>query len=199
MNQLKNHYLVMRHGQSKANVVGIILSSLEEGKKPEWTLTELGERQSTESALKAREAGILDAGTVIVSSPFSRALRTAEMVKEVLGQSADILLEEDLRERWFGELEGTSSENYKRVWSEDEQGILPSSYGAESAKDVQKRMYSVIERFENEREGQVILLVSHGDSIKILETMFRGVEPEFHRRLPDIENAEIWELTTRDK
>lgn len=60
-------------------------------------------------------------------------------------------------------------------------------------------MYSVIERFENEREGQVILLVSHGDSIKILETMFRGVEPEFHRRLPDIENAEIWELTTRDK
>ncbi|MBO0821370.1 MAG: histidine phosphatase family protein, partial [Nocardiopsaceae bacterium] len=86
MNQLtgatepRNRYFLMRHGQSKANVAKIIVSSLAADASGDYGLTALGREQVL---LAAKRSG-LPPDTVICSSPFARARQTAEIVREHL-------------------------------------------------------------------------------------------------------------------
>lgn len=117
--KLKNRYFILRHGHSKANEVAIVLSHPEDGKLEEFTLTEKGEKQVFDSVSTAKNAGLLDPETVIISSPFSRCKRTAEISKEVLNAKNEIIFDDRLRERWFGNWERTDNTAYDKVWADD--------------------------------------------------------------------------------
>ena len=56
---LRNTYRVMRHGQSKANVSGVIVSSIETDRRGDFGLSELGREQ----VLAAARGCGLPAGT----------------------------------------------------------------------------------------------------------------------------------------
>ena len=77
VDRLTNTFSVMRHGQSKANVAGIIVSCIESDLRGDYGLSELGRAQ----ALEAAQACELSRDTVIFSSDFSRARQTAEIVR----------------------------------------------------------------------------------------------------------------------
>ncbi|WP_342238729.1 histidine phosphatase family protein [Inquilinus sp. OTU3971] len=87
-------FLFLRHGQSTANRDGVIAGSTDAA------LTELGEAQAREAAIALAGAGIRR----IVSSPQSRALRTAEAVAESLG--LPVATDPGLVERHWGAWEG---------------------------------------------------------------------------------------------
>jgi probable phosphoglycerate mutase len=87
-------FLFLRHGQSTANRDGVIAGSTDAA------LTELGEAQAREAAITLAGAGIRR----IVSSPQSRALRTAEAVAEALG--LPVATDPGLVERHWGTWEG---------------------------------------------------------------------------------------------
>lgn len=53
------------------------------------------------------------------SSGFSRARQTAEIVRAHLG-TPEVVIAEALRERCFGDWEGSATGNYARVWAADE-------------------------------------------------------------------------------
>ena len=114
VDRLANKFSIMRHGQSKANVAGLIVSRIETDRDGDWGLSELG-RQQAQSA--AQRSG-LPADTVILSSDFARARQTAEIIRAHLGAPA-VTVAEALRERCFGDLEGTPAANYARVWQAD--------------------------------------------------------------------------------
>lgn len=181
----------MRHGQSHANVAGIVLSHLEDGKKVEYTLTPVGEEQARGSAIKSKERGELDENTIIVSSPFSRAMRTAEIAKEVLGIPSDIVVDDRLRERWFGDWEKTDNSAYEKVWVEDKVNPHHTTANVESAFTVQQRVLSLVDDLEKQYNAKTILLVSHGDALQILLTGFYQQSPSTHRDLPHLETAEV--------
>lgn len=191
---MKNIYFILRHGQSRANVAGIILSGLEDGKKSDYTLTDEGEEQVRQSALKAKSEGLLDAHALIVSSPFSRCQRTAEIVKEVLSSESDILFDDRLCERWFGDWEKTANTNYQRVWDDDRNDPNHHIAHVESANDVQQRTLELLHDLEVAHDGQVILLVSHGDALQILQTGVKHQSAAFHRDMLHLETAEIRKL-----
>src|SRR5487761_1638013 len=115
--RLADRYRVMRHGQSKANEAGVIVSKIENDRRGDYGLSDLGLRQ----ARAAADACGLPAGTVICSSDFSRARQTAEIVRARLG-AAEVIVTEALRERCFGDLEGSPVASYARVWEADETG-----------------------------------------------------------------------------
>jgi probable phosphoglycerate mutase len=188
---MKNIYFVLRHGQSKANVAGIVLSHLEDGKKIDYTLTPDGEEQVRESVSKAKESGEIDENTIIISSPFSRTMRTAEIAKEVLGVTSDIVVDDRLRERWFGDWEKTSNAAYEKVWTEDKRNPSHTTANVESAHDVQKRTLELIDDLETQYNDKTILLVSHGDALQILLTGMQKLSPAVHRELPHLNTAEI--------
>ena len=222
VNRLANRYHAMRHGESKANASGIIVSRIETDRGGDFGLSELGRRQAEAAA---RDCG-LPAGTLICSSDFSRARQTAEIVRARLG-AEPVVVEAALRERCFGDLEGTATGNYARVWAADEAGTGDADGGGadggdvggadgggadggdvgggdggdagrgaagggiEPAAAVLDRATALVADLERRYAGRDILLVSHGDTLQILQAGFLRMDPAAHRRLPHLGVAEI--------
>lgn len=184
----------MRHGQSTANVAGIILSDPVEGRKPNYALTPLGETQVRTSVSAQKEAGALTENTLIVSSPFSRCLRSAEIAKEILGTKSDIVVDDRLGERWFGDWDKTSDQNYAHVWEEDRKSPDRAAAHVESIRGVQERVMTVMQDLESRSSGRTILLVSHGDTLQILKETLREKSADFHDGLTPLHVAEIQKI-----
>ena len=190
----------LRHGQSKPNIAtphnatqpGIIVSDPAVGTDPSYGLTETGRLQVAESAQQALQSRTLDQDTLILSSDFSRASESARIAAEILS-IREIIFVSSLRERSFGKLEGSSSQNYQLVWDEDEIDPGHQLYGVESVNQVLDRTTALVAGILNSRKSSEknILLVSHGDSLQILETAFRQKPASHHRYLPHLQTAEI--------
>lgn len=183
-----NTYSVMRHGQSKANLAGVIVSRIESDRRGDWGLSELGRQE----ALTAADGCGLPADTVICSSDFTRARQSAEIVRAHIG-APEIIVAEALRERCFGDLEGAAVENYARVWAADE-ADADQAGGVEHAAAVLDRATGLIADLERRYSGRGILLVSHGDTLQILQAGFLRMNPARHRHLPHLKTAEIRRL-----
>jgi len=179
----------MRHGQSKANVAGLIISHPENGTHSDYALSPTGSQQALSSAQQTH----LDDTTIIFSSDFSRALETAEIVRQQLS-CAQVQITHSLRERNFGEYEMSDHGNYQLVWNDDIVDATHKNNGVESIEEVTERVTSFINRLEATYMDKNILLVSHGDTLQILQTAFQKVDGSAHRSLPHLETAEIREL-----
>ena len=187
--RLANRFSAMRHGQSKANVGGIIVSRIESDRRGDYGLSELGRQQ----ALAAARGCGLPADTIICSSDFARARQTAQIVRAQLG-AAEVVIAEALRERCFGDWEGTATGNYARVWAADEANPGHANGNVESAAAVLDRATAFVADLDRRYSGRDILLVSHGDTLQILQAGFLQLDPSGHRRLPALETAEIRRL-----
>lgn len=190
---LKNRYFAMRHGQSEANVAGIIISDPSIGCN-QYGLTALGQQQVIESASNTTE---LNQDTLIISSDFLRAQHTAEITQKILNTSHSIQYSTALRERFFGTLNGQNDTQYKTVWDVDQENPDHQEFGVESANHVVLRASALIKQLEEQsfngqdNTGKNILLVAHGDVLQLLQTWFQDVPASQHRSLSHLETAEI--------
>lgn len=164
----------MRHGSSQANVAHIITSWPSHSVK-KFGLTSKG-RQEVLRSLK--RAHFLNDKTIIYSSDFLRTRQTAEIARQYL-KIQKVFITPLLRERNFGQLEFTASKNYAKAWAVDRKNSRLRPYGSESVIDVQKRLLKLLNDLEKKYQGQKILLVSHGDPLKILIAAFKGVGNPF--------------------
>jgi len=186
VDRLANRFSIMRHAQSKANVDGVIVSRIEDDRRGDYGLSEPGRRQALAAALTSGLPG----NTVICSSDFSRATQTAEIVRAHLG-APGVVLAEALRERGFGDWDGSATENYARVWADDEALSGDTAGHVEPVAAVLARTTEFIVDLERRYSGRDILLVSHGDTLQILQAGFMRIDPSRHRSLPPLEAAEI--------
>jgi len=182
---LNNRYFLMRHGESHANRQGIIISDPKIG-TIEFGLTGLGIEQVIKTASETR----LNYETIIYCSDFLRTVETADAVARIIDTDT-INTEIALRERFFGEWDGTGTDNYVRVWNADEKQENQQKYNVESVESVAKRTTQFIQTLESQHQNKNILLVSHGDTLQILMTAFSGVCPTTHRKMNPIKTAEI--------
>ena len=189
VDRLANRFSVMRHGQSKANARGIIVSCIANDRRGDYGLSELGRQQ----ALAAARGCGLPGNTVICSSDFSRARQTAEIVRAHLS-TPEVVIAEALRERCFGDWEGSATGNYARVWAADEVNPCYAGGNVEPAAAVLDRSTAFIVDLERRYSGRDILLVSHGDTLQILRAGFLRMNPSQHRSLPELKTAEIRQL-----
>ena len=133
---LTQSYCALRHGQSLANVAKIIssnptISTIEHG------LSDVGKDQARVAgeAFASEYIGMMQQkqsnkkkykGVAIFSSDFTRARETASIfanelrnTKQIPLYTGDIILEERLRERYFGVLNGGPDTVYQEVWDID--------------------------------------------------------------------------------
>lgn len=185
---LKNNYYLLRHGQSTANVAGVISSSRNLAYSKKHGLTPLGYQQGIESSAELVE--LLEQSdkqrVVFVSSPFARAFQTAEACLEGLSKKredlvnfeidSDIKIKDDLMERYFGKLDGEALYTYSYVWPVDKFNVTHTAFDVESVAAVSTRLKEVIMELEDDFEECNIVLVSHADVLQICQLYGAGAE-----------------------
>ncbi|XP_044489471.1 uncharacterized protein LOC123213909 [Mangifera indica] len=181
---LRNKYWVLRHGKSIPNEKGLIVSSLENGTRPEYQLASEGVNQAQlagELFLKNLNENNIPLESVrICYSPFSRTTHTAKVVASVLNISFEgpqCKVIEDLQERFFGPtFELMSHDKYTEIWALDEKDPFMRPEGGESVNDVASRLASAMLSIESKFQGCSILVVSHGDPLQILQTLLNAAK-----------------------
>ena len=122
-------------------------------------------------------------------SPLKRAIQTAEIAVDGRTQ---IILDDNLKERSFGDLEGTDPktwniDDYDRRLNTDEGGIEPIN-------SVLSRSKRVLERIKNENTSDAkILIVGHGTLLKTLHFNIVGYDDDTDFWSFHLENGEIAE------
>ena len=180
----RNTYVGMRHGESAANVRGVIASSIEADTADLAGLTENGREQIREAA----KSSPLGRDALVVCSDFIRAHQSASIAAQII-QCRPPIVDARLRERDFGPLDTASAENYAHVWVADaRREAVP---GVEGVEAVRRRALALVDEVETRCLGRTVLLVAHGDTLQILQTAFAGLPAADHRALPPMRNAEI--------
>lgn len=187
---------LLRHGESQANVRGLIASAAGNALEA-YGLTAGGREQVRRSVLDAQRAGLLDAGVRIISSPLLRARESAAVAADLLG--ATVHIDVRLTERGFGELELGADDRYAQVWDADRADPSHVRWGVESVESVHRRATAVLHelaRAAGAGAGAVILC-THGDVASVLLCADSARALSQHRDVGAMTNAEVRELHRR--
>ncbi|WIA41398.1 hypothetical protein OEZ86_004984 [Tetradesmus obliquus] len=203
---VRNVYWVLRHGRSKANEAAIIVSTMENGIKPEYGLAHAGKQQAEAAGQlllqQLQQQGVPLRAVRVYTSPFSRTVETASIAAASAGlDPAAMQVTPLLRERCFGsKLELTCHDNYCPAWEGDaaDPGSKPCGCeDGESVQDVSARVQQLFQELEQQHEAQHVLLVSHGDTLSILQATFHGTDLAQHRQY-GLGTAELKQLNGAD-
>ncbi len=166
---MNNNYYILRHGQTIHQTVkrGIIYNWPDDD--PPCNLTDVGRKQVEKSA-KALKSKSID---LIFSSDILRTRQTSEIVSKVLGLNVNY--DKRLREINWGIYGGKSALRAWLYYKNPKSKFKKAPPEGESWSDVRKRMVNVIEDLEKKYKGKIILIVSHGDPLWLLEGWFRGL------------------------
>ncbi|KAB1207831.1 hypothetical protein CJ030_MR7G024818 [Morella rubra] len=181
-----NRYWVLRHGMSVSNERGLIVSSMEKGRRAEFQLVAEGVKQEKlagELFLKAlMENNIPLENVRICYSSFSRTTHTAKVVASRLNLPFDgpqCKAMEDLKERFLGpSLERKSHDEYPGMRALDVIAADPfmGPEGGESIDDVASRITNAMTAMESEFQDCAVLIVSHGGPLQVLQSILNAVK-----------------------
>ncbi|KAI8072375.1 histidine phosphatase superfamily [Gongronella butleri] len=213
---LKNKYILARHGYSLANDAGIICSNPEiaipatggplgDG----YGLHAKGKLQVKESATRLVEYlypngynGDEEEPIKVFCSPFKRTKETAAIFcdtlnndafagKQVVAPATEAYA---LRERWFGNYDMKSDDLYDECWAADAE---EPDHGENSTHDVEspnavcaRATKFILDEIESKMQGKTVLLVAHGDIFQIMGAAFLRIEPWRQRQLAHVNTAE---------
>ena len=206
--------VIMRHAESEANLRREYLKSIDsrehhvglEGRDVDVRLTARGREQA-----RATGSGLNDYGPfhVVYMSPYQRTRETAALVVEQLETPPRVVIEERVREKEFGLLEGLTRHGIKDRYPEEaaRKLALGKYYyrppGGESFPDVNLRVHSFLGTMIREWAGRRVLVVTH--SVVVLCFRRCGSPPEEREvldldRQDDVKNAAllIYEPGTRN-
>ena len=177
---LRNIYYLLRHGQSTANVDGIISSSRDLAGSDRHGLTMLGLEQGRDAAAQLLDliandtAGASSSSSVyFYSSRFARAIETAraclgEMTKSDDGDGGGtsrrareaglamcegVTVHDGLMERYFGRLDGMALSTYAYVWPVDMFDPTHTAFDVESVAAVSARLRATLLDIDSRHGG----------------------------------------------
>lgn len=122
-------------------------------------------------------------------SPLSRARQTAEIITE---GKYELIFDDLLMERYFGELEGTSP----KTWNFDsfDRRVNYGEQGVEPVLTILERAEKFLERVRRENASDArVLVVAHGTLIKMLHFNILGYDDETDFRAFHAKNCEMYE------
>lgn len=168
--------IAIRHGQSLWNL---------ENRFTGWVDVDL----SPQGEAEAKAAGELLKGThidCVFTSVLKRAIRTADIVLETMAvHELPRRQNQALNERHYGDLQGLNKDECREKFGEEQVHIWRRSYdipppNGESLQDTQAR---VIPYYEQEivpklRQGETVLVVAHGNSLRSLAMHLENLSKE---------------------
>lgn len=149
---------IARHGETQWNIENKVSG------RTDIPLTDRGLAQARVLAENAKGKGI----GVILCSPLLRARQTARAVADAIGVSVQI--DDRLIELDFGIFEGGSRFDPEFQLNRAQ---MPTRYpGGESAFDLARRVYGLLEDVKRDYADQTVLLVCHGGVGRMVRSYF---------------------------
>jgi len=146
------HLGLLRHGQTDWNINFLLQG-----------VTDIPMNQTGIEQVKlAAQAIRAEDWDVVLTSPLSRARQTAEIIANQHGYT-DIIDQEVLIERSFGEAEGLSHEQWRAKYSNID--VIPCG---KSRTQLAERSKLLLEAISQELGGKRVLAISHGALIRAL-------------------------------
>jgi 2,3-bisphosphoglycerate-dependent phosphoglycerate mutase len=168
----------IRHGQSEWNLKNLFTGWKDPG------LTEKGIAEARAAGKRLKAEGL--SFDIAYTSVLTRAQHTLKLVLEELGQPGlNIITNQALNERDYGELTGLNKDDARKKWGEQQVLIWRRSYdvpppGGESLKDTLARAlpYYVSRILPDVLSGKRVLVAAHGNSLRALIMAIEGLTPE---------------------
>ena len=169
---------LVRHGQSDWNNKNLFTG----WENPGLTKKGVEEAHKTGNLLKEENKNY----SYLFTSILDRAINTADIILEELGiDQINIIRDQALNERDYGELTGLNKDAARKKWGEDQVHIWRRSFdvpppGGESLKDTAER---VTPYFKDNIlplliEDNNILISAHGNSLRALVMHIEGLSSE---------------------
>lgn len=172
------HLVLLRHGQSQWNL---------ENRFTGWVdvpLTDLGETEARRAGEKIKAAGLrFDRA---FTSVLKRAIRTLDLVLEVLGQTGlPNELGQALNERHYGDLQGLDKAETAKKFGDEQVRLWRRSYdvappGGESLENTAARTLPYLQSniLPAVHDGQHVLVAAHGNSLRSIIMHLDGLTRE---------------------
>ncbi|NOU97538.1 histidine phosphatase family protein [Paenibacillus sp. LMG 31456] len=157
---------LIRHGTTEWNLVGRMQGQMD------TDLAEVGRLQAERLGERLKS----ETWDGIMSSDLIRAKQTAQTISEKTGTPL-WGLDSRLRERHFGQLEGTTLDDRLNRWGE---GWRELDLGMESDEDLLARWFSFLKDLESQHRSKKVLIVSHGGYIAPVLEHLMGKPVESH-------------------
>lgn len=169
MSEHATRLIAVRHGETAWNRISRIQGHTD------IPLNDAGHRQ----ARQVGEAVAAEGVHAIYSSDLLRAADTARAIGKAAG--VPVQLDEALRERHFGELEGLTHDEITARWPEDARrwrGRDPAygPQGGETLQDFHARCVGALTRLAQRHPGQTVVLVAHGGVLDCFYRAANGVD-----------------------
>lgn len=176
---MKVYYV--RHGQTDWN-----LARRMQGGGTEKELNETGLKQAEETRKELENVDY----DIVIRSPMHRAEQTAEIINQ--GRNVPIIVDERMRERKLGELEGhpITDEMESRIWNYE---LNAPINGGESLHEFEKRILDFLEDIKQKYKDKTVLIVAHGGVAKVLKAHLYGMPKSKDLSEIKMENCEIIE------
>lgn len=165
-------FLALRHGETDWNVKRLCQG------QHDMPLNSVGEEQAVNAGKLLKDYSF----AAVYCSPLIRARRTAELALEGLYPIDQVIYDEHLLERSFGEYEGQPFDRelippvYLKAMDADPVNF--SYPGGESLHDVENRLKPFVAELRGKYPDQTVLLVSHRMVLSVLTCVVRGVKVE---------------------
>ncbi len=184
--------LLIRHGQSQANVAGLFAGFTDA------PLTDLGREQARRTADFIVKNYAVDA---VWASDLRRAFDTGKAVADRLG--LEVHPEPALREIYGGKWEGVPYDTLAReggadyrLWLEDIGNSRAT--GGESAAELAERVYAACLRIARENPGKTVVVATHATPVRAVQWRLSGQPLSHMAQIPWVSNASVTELFYED-
>jgi 2,3-bisphosphoglycerate-dependent phosphoglycerate mutase len=175
---MQRRLVLVRHGQSEWNLKNLFTG----WKDPD--LTEKGVEEAIEAGRRLKAEGLKF--DVAFTSKLQRAQRTSQLMLAELGQrNLQVIEDEALNERDYGELTGLNKDDARKTWGDKKVLMWRRSYdvpppGGESLRDTVARTlpYFVREILPQVLNGKTTLVTAHGNSLRALIMTLERLTPE---------------------
>jgi broad specificity phosphatase PhoE len=176
---------VVRHGESAGNVARDLAESEQRDRidlahrDMDVPLSALGERQA--QALGRWAAQQDDRPTTVWVSPYVRAQETVRLAVDAGGLGLQVRVDERLREREFGVLDGLTRKGITSVYPEESERrtqlgkFFHRPPGGESWADVALRVRAVLDEIRSDCQDERVVVVAHQVVVLVVRYVVEGM------------------------
>lgn len=171
---LKNRYFFLRHGQNihQTELKNIVYCWPDDNPPCELIKEGIEEAKKAGKFLKDKHIDC------VFSSDVLRCRQTAEVVAEIIGYD-NIIYDTRLRDLNWGIFGGKTKQEAWEFYNGNAMNKFKLGVpGGESWNECRARMIRLLDEVENEFENKIILIVSHGDPLWLLEGYIKGLSDE---------------------